>query len=293
VNGLAQVVSTRCEPPLLTRVRGALDGADESLLCVAFISMEGVHLLHGQLQHAKRARLLATTVFGSTAPAALDRASDLGVEVRVLNPSSGTYHPKLYLARRGNTSTAVIGSANLTAGLVSNVEVCSVIEGDLEQLEAAWRIGEQLWDDPRATPWTGAVPTPVEAPWDDLLHRLDLFVPAGSVVRTLGASPQPNRVTRIDAAGVWIETDRSRAKGSGPQVVDGWMLRLAWDYLTFHGRLSNRYLLANDGLNVKLSSAVCALLAQLPGVEVVSTRPIELAWTGDVTASQPAAVLAT
>lgn len=172
MNGLAQVVSTRCEPPLLTRMRGALDGADESLLCVAFISMEGVHLLRRQLEHTKRARLL--------------------------NPSSGTYHPKLYLARRGLTSTAVIGSANLTGGPVSNVEVCSVIEGDLEQLKTAWRIGELLWDDPRATPWTGAVPTPVDAPWDELLHRLGLFVPAGSVVRTLGASPQPNRVARID-----------------------------------------------------------------------------------------------
>lgn len=283
---VTQVVSTRCEPPLLTRVRGALDGADESLLCVAFVSMAGVHLLRRQFENTKQARLLATTVFGSTAPAALDLASDLGVEVRVLNPSSGTYHPKLYLARRGLMSTAVIGSANLTAGLVSNVEVCSVIEGDLEQLETAWRIGEMLWDDPRAMPWTGAEPTPIEAPWDDLLRRLDLFVPAGSVVRTLGVSPRPNRVTHIDAAGVWIETDRSRDKGAGSQVVDGWMLRLAWDYLTFHGRLSNRYLVANDGLNVKRSSAVCALLAQLPGVQVVSTNPIELAWTGDLTSGE-------
>lgn len=274
-----QVVSTRCQPPLLTRVRGALDGADDSLLCVAFISMEGVHLLSQQLKHAKRSRLLATTVFGSTAPAALDMASDLGVEVRVLNPSSGTYHPKLYLARRGGVSTAVIGSANLTAGLVSNVEVCSVIEGDLEQLAPAWRIGEQLWSDPRATPWTGG--PQVEAPWDELLTRLDLFVPAGTVVHTLGSSPQPNTVARIDSAGVWIETDRSRVRGRGPQLVEQWMLRLAWDYLTFHGHLTNRYLLADDGLSVKRSSAVCALLAQLPGVEVVSTQPIELIWTGE------------
>jgi hypothetical protein len=276
-----QVVSTRCEPSLLTRVRGALEGADESLLCVAFISLEGVHLLRRQLAEAKRSRLLATTVFGSTAPAALDLASDLGVEVRVLNPSTGTYHPKLYLARRGEQSRAVIGSANLTSGLVNNVEVCSVIAGDREQLATAWGIGERLWCDPRATPWTGAPVSVADTPWDEVLTQLDLFVPVGSVVQTLGAKPQPNVVSRIDGAGVWIETDRSRQRGMGPQLVNGWMLRLAWDYLRFHGHLSNRYLLADDGLNVKRSSAVCALLAQLPGVEVRSKNPIELVWTGE------------
>lgn len=33
---------------------------------------------------------------------------------------------------------------------------------------------------------------------------------------------------------------------------------------------------SNDGLNVKRSSVVCALLAQLPGVSVASSAPIEL-----------------
>jgi hypothetical protein len=44
------------------------------------------------------------------------------------------------------------------------------------------------------------------------------------------------------------------------------MFKLAWDYLRRHERLSNRYLLATDGLNVKRWSAVCAILAKLPGV---------------------------
>jgi hypothetical protein len=40
--------------------------------------------------------------------------------------------------------------------------------------------------------------------------------------------------------------------------------------------LTNRYLLADDGLNVKRSSFVCALLATLPDATVTSRRPIEL-----------------
>lgn len=46
-----------------------------------------------------------------------------------------------------------------------------------------------------------------------------------------------------------------------------WMIELAYSYLQTHGRLTNRYLLARDGLNVKRSSFVCALLAKLPGID--------------------------
>ena len=55
------------------------------------------------------------------------------------------------------------------------------------------------------------------------------------------------------------------------------MFNVAWDYLAANGRLTNRYLRAGDGLNVKPSSAVCAVLAHLPGVDVVGRRPIEVA----------------
>ena len=58
--------------------------------------------------------------------------------------------------------------------------------------------------------------------------------------------------------------------------MPAWMLHTAWEHLKATGSLTNRYLLAPDGLNVMRSSTVCALLARLPGVEVVATRPIEL-----------------
>jgi hypothetical protein len=56
------------------------------------------------------------------------------------------------------------------------------------------------------------------------------------------------------------------------------MIQIAWDWLQAHGALTARFLVATDGLNVKRSSFVCALLARLPEVAFVSTRPrIELA----------------
>jgi hypothetical protein len=51
------------------------------------------------------------------------------------------------------------------------------------------------------------------------------------------------------------------------------------EYLQAHGSLTNRDLLCTDGLNVKRSSLVCALLARLPGVHVASARPITLRLT--------------
>lgn len=102
----------------------------------------------------------------------------------------------------------------------------------------------------------------------------DLMQKSGSVV-TL-SNGRPNTIVAVSSAGVTIATDASEAKGTGPQLVPAWMLNVAWRHLCATGSLSNRYLLASDGLNVKRSSAVCALLARLPGVVVASSRPIEL-----------------
>ena len=59
------------------------------------------------------------------------------------------------------------------------------------------------------------------------------------------------------------------------------MLQAAWDHLSREGWLTNKYLLSAAGLNVKRSSAVCAILADLPGVEVASSKPIELRYQSD------------
>lgn len=71
---------------------------------------------------------------------------------------------------------------------------------------------------------------------------------------------------------MWLETEASKAKGAGPQLVRAWMLNTAWHHLRSTGSLDNRFLLSVKGLNVKRSSAVCALLAQTPGVKVMSSR---------------------
>lgn len=266
---------------LLGALRGSLRHADHALLCVAFVSDQGVHLLDDSFKRlGDHARILVTTVFGSTSPTALNTLDGLGAQVRVLNPSGGSYHPKLYLANTDTTSVAVIGSANLTGGLVTNREVAAVMRGERnsEAIADAWSWAEGLWSEDRVVPWQRAEkpePATFEA---TLLACLQAEVARESVFLTLGRTPKPNRVVEVTPHGLYVETESSRAKGNPAQLIPAWMLSLAWDYLRRHGALTNKYLLASDGLSVKRSSAVCAILSRLPGVEVVEGGAVELCW---------------
>jgi HD domain len=109
----------------------------------------------------------------------------------------------------------------------------------------------------------------------ELLGLLERHVPAGTTVLTL-ADGRPNWVIDVTDEGIWMETVASKEKGRGPRLVEAWMLETAWDHLVREGSLSNKHLLSDTGLKVKRSSAVCAILARLPGVEVASSTPIVL-----------------
>lgn len=266
----------------LTAVRRVLDGADEALLGVAFVERRGVNLLERQLAALGRGgRLVATTAFGTTTGPGLETAAAFGLSVRVLNASRGTFHPKLYVARHGDRIAAAIGSANLTGGLIANVEAVAVLAGerDAPALARLWELAESWWVHDDAVDWApGRLPAAAEVLSPELLAAIRAAVATDPVISTL-SSANPNRVHDVTPDGVWVETSRSRALGRPPQLVPAWMIQIAWEWLTAHGTLANRHLLDKDGLNVKRSSFVCALLARLPGVRVLSTRPVELALT--------------
>ncbi len=274
-------VSTVTAPSggLLAAVRSTLATADEALLCVAFAQTRGVHLVAQELvQVSSRAgaRVVATTVF-TPSTAALTALTETGAAVRVLNAGGGTYHPKVFLGRRGRELQAVVGSANLTSGLVANVEVATHFVGtDQDQsLHELWSWAESTWSDARAKPWQPSIGESSEEEIDpELLAMISAEIVREPKLYTLGSAPKPNFVRDVAASGLWVETERSRAQEAGAQLVPPWMLNLAWDTLKARGELSNRELL--DELRVHRSSFVCALLARIPGVEVVSSRPILL-----------------
>jgi HKD family nuclease len=277
---------TTADGSLLEGVRAVLADAEEARLCVAFASPAGVHLVGKELTRLRgRARVLVTTQFGTTTVGALGRAKDLGADVRVLNPAgSRTYHPKLYLGRTRNRIAAVIGSANLTGGLVSNIEVAVHLEGTPRDaaLAEAWSRADAWWNDRLAQPWLpGAVAEPAPAAdWGNDPALFDLVrreVAEDPIFETLGTDQKRNRVTELTPDGAHVETARSRGTGAGPQLVPSWMIGLAWDTLRAQGTITNRHLL--EVLHVHRSSFVCALLARLPGVRRRPGQGIALEWT--------------
>lgn len=272
---------------LLQAIRDTLASSTDAMLCVAFAHERGVRLIGKELEASHRrggrARLLVTTAFdrGGTTGDALSAARSFGVEVRIHNHAGGTYHPKLYLGSDSARASAVIGSANLTAGLACNVEVGLAISGARSEhaLSRAWEVGEMLWGDARSVPWEAwAADAPEEEILPELLAALGTARRLDPVFMTLGPSPRPNRVVEVTPSEVWIETERTIRERTGPQPVPAWMLNLAWEYLRTRGELSNTTLL--NQLRVHRSSAVCALLARLPEVEVNRGRSIALRWKG-------------
>jgi hypothetical protein len=280
----AELVGHSLRRSVLDGLREVLDDAEEAVLCSAFVRRAGVHLVQPQLEAlADRGRFVATSTFGGestqTALAAIDST---GVRVRIANPSRGTFHPKVYVARRGDRIRALVGSANLTGGLITNVEAAVLLDGSIDEpvLRDAWSAAVTYWSLDAATMWQ---PMAAEAPDE-------VFPPAlyTALQREIARDPvfltvtqrRRNLVTDLVRDGLWIETDASLAKGRSAQFVPAWMLALAWEYLLAHGTLTNRHLLATDGLNVKRSSAVCGILARLPGISVASTRPVTLEVAG-------------
>ncbi|MBP2454120.1 hypothetical protein [Mycolicibacterium lutetiense] len=108
---------------------------------------------------------------------------------------------------------------------------------------------------------------------DELLERITEVASGSDVIQTL-SNKRTNWMTSFDRAGVWVETERSRARASGPQLVPAWMIVVAWEQLCKNGTLSHIELL--NYLNIKRSAFVCALLAQFPDVVVVQDRPTVL-----------------
>ena len=107
-----------------------------------------------------RARLIVTSVFTSNA-SALSLAAEMGTRIRILNPSGGTYHPKLYLSRGAGGASAFIGSANLTSGLVGNIEIGVALSGSpTAAADHAWLLGEALWAHKSAVDWIPACRPP-------------------------------------------------------------------------------------------------------------------------------------
>lgn len=265
---------TTTDGTLLSAVRDTISGADEVLICVAYMKESGVRLLEKEFaevtKRGVRPRLLVTTALGTTDANALKLAEKLKLQTRIYNPGRGTFHPKIYLGRHGQSARAFIGSANMTSGLAGNVEAGLAFEGAAgsDVIRSAWDWASRLWDDPVVEYWdpaTTRVRIPAAEEFDrELFPLLMAAVKRDPVFLTLDRG-KPNRVTDTSKTAIYVSTERSYPRS---EEVPAWMFNIAWAYLRTHGELSNDVLL--NELRVHRSSAVRAVLARIPGVKRVS-----------------------
>lgn len=108
------------------------------------------------------------------------------------------------------------------------------------------------------------------------MQLLREHLPTETPVHTLGRR-QPNWITAVTNEGLLIETEKTRSAGTGPQLIPAWMFEEAWQRLTTRGTVTNAEMVSTKDMSIKRSSAVCAVLAHLPGVSV-ATSPIVLTY---------------
>jgi superfamily II DNA or RNA helicase/HKD family nuclease len=130
------------EPRVGVQVLHEIESADAIDLVMAFIRKSGLRPLRDALrkhvQQGKPLRVLTTTYTGSTEAAALDELVDMGAQVRVSYDVTTTrLHAKAWIFhRRGDYSTAYVGSSNLThsaqvAGMEWNVRIAAARNPDV------------------------------------------------------------------------------------------------------------------------------------------------------------------
>lgn len=103
---------------------GALSGADEIWVAVALMNSQGLDYILALAGNATKHFLLGVSL--PTEPRVLRKLFEerLHPVVNVRLDKDVFYHPKVYLARRGQAFTGFIGSANCTsAGLNTNIEL--------------------------------------------------------------------------------------------------------------------------------------------------------------------------
>ena len=90
------------------------------------------------------------------------------------------------------------------------------------------------------------------------------------------ANGKPNRIQRVDSSGVLISTEASEAKGSGPQLQCKRGCSTSLGGTCDPRAVSRTATYFRPTVSTSSGHQQYTLRTRLPGVEVVSSRPIEL-----------------
>lgn len=143
---------------LFTALQELLEWSSDIDLCVAWVNSSGGLGRHWkELQLGKVQRAVVGTAFAQTEPSALLALNRKENCLRLKINSTGTFHPKVILGRRGAKRRALVGSANFTtAAYTSNTELTVLLEGSAQEegfseiesfIQTTWESGIALNDE--------------------------------------------------------------------------------------------------------------------------------------------------
>lgn len=119
----------------LETINKIFESSEEIFIAVAFLKSSGLKLLISTIKKSLEDNTLVEifvgTDFFQTEPSALKQLLTLKekystCKVMIANQAQATFHPKIYMARRGESYRSLIGSANLTKGGVNSNEELSL-----------------------------------------------------------------------------------------------------------------------------------------------------------------------
>jgi hypothetical protein len=132
----------------------------------------------------------------------------------------------------------VVGSANLTSGLVANIETALVVTGQPGDapIVDCWLFAEQLWEHPAAVDRTAEEAALPDEQFDPALPRmLRDTVPVGSVLPTSSLG-RPNRVADVTRRRGVPGDKTVGSAGNRPPVGAGVDAAAGPGYLQRHGQ---------------------------------------------------------
>ncbi|MEW6014767.1 MAG: phospholipase D-like domain-containing protein [Candidatus Zixiibacteriota bacterium] len=120
-----------------------ISDSDDTRIAVAFVSRDGlrqiVNSLETSLDRGAHVEFLVGMNMRATDPKAIRQIYNMTVRnpcvslfCHISDSRASIYHPKLYLMRRRNQVSAIIGSSNLTRrGLVENIEINLLLQDEI------------------------------------------------------------------------------------------------------------------------------------------------------------------
>jgi len=122
---------------------------------VAYVSVYGASQLDSLLRATggRAIRMVVDIGDAITHPRALELGLEANWRIRVVNPSAGTFHPKIIVGGRAFADTdllsaprlLIVGSANLTRGGLSNNVECSLLRTSEQDINGISAIFRRLW----------------------------------------------------------------------------------------------------------------------------------------------------